>query len=148
VMNEPGEVAAVCVSRTTGTVKTPVERAEVRVGHGLVGDAHAGDWHRQVSLLGVEEIERALGGPIAEHAGRFAENLAVRRLPPAAYRVGTRLRVGPDVLLEISQIGKECHTGCAIRKQTGDCIMPRRGLFARVLAGGFVAPGDAVEVVE
>lgn len=147
-MDERGEVAAVCVSATTGTVKTPVERAEVRVGHGLVGDAHAGDWHRQVSLLSVEEIEQALGGSIAEQAGRFAENLAVRRLPPAAYRVGTRLRVGAAVRLEITQIGKQCHTGCEIKKLTGDCIMPRRGLFAKVLVGGVVAPGDAVEVVE
>lgn len=147
-MDGRGEIAAVCVSEKTGTVKTPVPRAEVRVGHGLVGDAHAGEWHRQVSLLSVEEIEQALGGTIAEHAGRFAENLAVRRLPAQAYRVGSRLRVGPDVLLEISQIGKQCHTGCQIKQLTGDCIMPRRGLFARVLAGGFVVPGDAVQVVE
>lgn len=142
-----GRVEAVCMSRKKGTVKTPVGRAEVRVGHGLVGDAHAADWHRQVSLLKVDEIERALTEDIERSAGRFAENLSVRGLPPQAYTVGTKLRVGASVVLEISQIGKECHTRCAVYKQTGDCIMPRLGLFARVLEGGPVAVGDAVEVV-
>jgi molybdopterin adenylyltransferase len=143
-----GRVEAVCISRKKGALKKPVPRAEVRVGHGLVGDAHVGTWHRQVSLLEVAEIEQALGVGIAEAAGRFAENLAVRGLPPEAWVVGTRLRVGDAVRLEITQIGKECHQHCAVFKQTGDCIMPRRGLFARVLAGGDVAVGDTVEVVE
>jgi MOSC domain-containing protein YiiM len=142
-----GRLEAVCVSRRKGTVKKPVERAEIRAGHGLVGDAHAGDWHRQVSLLEVREIEQALTEQIAVSAGRFAENLAVRGLPPQAYTIGTKLRVGSSVVLEISQIGKECHTRCAVYKQTGDCIMPRLGLFARVLQGGPVAVGDVVEVV-
>lgn len=143
-----GRVEAVSISAKKGTIKTPVPRAEVRVGHGLVGDAHAGKWHRQVSLLDAGEIETALAAGIAASAGRFAENLAVRGLPPAAYVVGTKLRVGAEVLLEISQIGKECHSKCEIYRSTGDCIMPRRGLFARVLHGGVVAAGDAVEVVE
>jgi len=142
-----GRVEAVNTSRKKGTVKTPVERVELRVEHGVVGDAHAGPWHRQVSLLAVEAIEGALHGAIPEVAGRFAENLAVRDLPPEAFLVGTKLRVGASVVLEITQIGKECHTRCAIYKQTGDCIMPKQGLFARVLEGGFVEAGDPVEVV-
>ena len=142
-----GRVEAVCTSRKKGTIKKPVESAEVRVGHGIVGDAHAGDWHRQVSLLEVGEIEQALTEEIALSAGRFAENLAVRDLPREAYTIGTKLKVGSSIVLEISQIGKECHTRCAVYKQTGDCIMPRLGLFARVLEGGPVAVGDVVEVV-
>ena len=142
-----GRVEAVSVSREKGTVKTPVERAEVRVDHGLVGDAHAGPWHRQVSLLAVEAIEKALSVCLPEAAGRFAENLAVRDLPSEGYTVGTKLRVGDSVLLEITQIGKKCHTRCAIYTQTGNCIMPKMGLFAKVLEGGFVAVGDRVEVV-
>ena len=142
-----GRIEAVCTSRKKGTIKKPVESAEVRVGHGLVGDAHAGDWHRQVSLLEAGEIEQALAEEIARSAGRFAENLSVRDLPREAYTIGTKLRVGRSVVLEISQIGKECHTRCAVYKQTGDCIMPRLGLFARVLEGGPVAVGDPVEVV-
>ena len=142
-----GRIEAVCTSRKKGTIKKPVESAEVRVGHGIVGDAHAGDWHRQVSLLEVGEIEQALTQEIGRSAGRFAENLAVRDLPREAYTIGTKLRVGRSVVLEISQIGKECHTRCAVYKQTGDCIMPRLGLFARVLEGGPVAVGDPVEVV-
>jgi molybdopterin adenylyltransferase len=142
-----GRVEAINLSAKKGTVKTPAPRAEIRVGHGLVGDAHAGKWHRQVSLLEVGEIEKALAQPLAETAGRFAENLSVRGLPPEAYTVGTKLRVGASVVLEISQIGKECHTRCAIYNQVGDCIMPRVGLFARVLEGGTVEIGDAVEVV-
>ncbi len=142
-----GRVEAVCISRKKGTVKRPVGRAEVRVGHGLVGDAHAGPWHRQVSLLAVEEIERALAQTLPEVAGKFAENLAVRDLPPESATVGTKLRVGDAVLLEITQLGKECHQHCAIYTRTGECIMPKLGLFARVLAGGVVAVGDAVEVV-
>ena len=142
-----GRVEAVNISRKKGTVKTPVERAELRVDHGLVGDAHAGPWHRQVSLLAVEAIEKALSVGLPEAAGRFAENLTVRDLPPEGYTVGTKLRVGDAVLLEITQLGKECHTRCAIYRQTGDCIMPKMGLFAKVLEGGFVAAGDRVEVV-
>ena len=142
-----GRIEAVCTSRKKGTIKKPVESAEVRVGHGIVGDAHAGDWHRQVSLLEVGEIEQALTQEIGRSAGRFAENLAVRDLPREAYTIGTKLKVGSSIVLEISQIGKECHTRCAVYKQTGDCIMPRLGLFARVLEGGPVAVGDSVEVV-
>jgi len=146
VVEVPGIVEAVNVSRKKGTVKTPVPRAELRVDHGVVGDAHAGPGHRQVSLLEVEAIETSLSVGLSEAAGRFAENLAVRGVPEEAYTVGTRLQVGKAVLLEISQIGKECHTRCAIYRQVGDCIMPRLGIFARVIEGGFVEAGDVVEV--
>ena len=142
-----GRVEAINVSRKKGTAKTSVPSAELRVDHGVVGDAHAAPWHRQVSLLALDAIESALSLKMPEAAGRFAENLTVRDLPPESYVVGTRLRIGGDVVLEISQIGKECHTKCAIYRQVGDCIMPRLGLFARVVEGGSVKAGDAVEVI-
>lgn len=129
------------MSTARGTPKQNVGRAVLRAGHGLEGDAHAGDWHRQVSLLSYEKVQEfnARGAQVED--GAFGENLLVsgfdfRRLP-----VGTRLRCG-SVTLEITQIGKECHSGCEIYKRVGDCIMPREGVFARVLTGGTVAVGD------
>jgi MOSC domain-containing protein YiiM len=117
------QLLSINVSREVGVPKTPVERAVLRAGHGIEGDAHAGDWHRQVSLLADEDIET------------FAENLTTRGLDLSHLPVGSRLRIG-RALLEITQIGKECHEGCAIRRQVGDCVMPRCGVFARVLEGG------------
>ncbi|MDI7267812.1 MAG: MOSC domain-containing protein [Myxococcota bacterium] len=142
-----GRVVAVNVSARKGVPKTPVPCVELRPDHGVVGDAHGAPGARQVSLLSAEAIEQALGQDPVEAAGKFAENITVGELPAEAYDVGTRLRVGLDVVLEISQIGKECHTKCAIYRQVGDCIMPRQGVFAMVVEGGTVAVGDAVEVV-
>jgi MOSC domain-containing protein YiiM len=143
---ETGVIVAVNVSREKGTRKVPVERALLRVGHGVEGDAHAGAWHRQVSLLSMSSIEKMRGKGLELQPGDFAENLTVSGLDVWALPVGTRLLVGDDVELEVTQIGKECHLGCDIRRQVGDCVMPREGIFAKVVAGGVVRPGDAVRV--
>jgi MOSC domain-containing protein YiiM len=125
------------VSERTGEQKTPVPRARLREGHGIEGDAHACDWHRQVSLLAEEDIDTLRGRGITIGFGDFAENLTTRGIDLASLPIGARLHVGAAVL-EVTQIGKECHTGCAISRTTGDCVMPRRGVFTRVIVGGEV----------
>lgn len=136
-------IEGICISERKGIVKTPVSAIEMRVGHGIVGDAHAGDWHRQVSLLARESIERVKKVLPDLDDGAFAENLITSGVDwRHDATVGDRVRIGDDVVLEVTQIGKECHTACAIGKATGDCIMPREGIFCRVLAGGDVRPGD------
>ncbi len=138
-------VVAVCISTRKGTPKFEAPQGELVAGHGIEGDAHAGPWHRQISLLGRESVDKMREKfPDLPH-GAFAENILTEGLCLYELPVGTRLRVGP-ALLEVTQIGKECHQGCAIRKITGDCVMPREGIFARVLEGGTVKAGDAVEV--
>lgn len=139
-----GRVLAVCTSAARGTQKTPADAVTLVAGHGIEGDAHAGDWHRQVSLLSAEKIDafRARGAVVGD--GAFGENLVVEGFDLRTVPVGTRFRIG-TALLELTQIGKECHSHCAIYKQMGECIMPREGVFARVLSGGVVRPGDAVE---
>ncbi|PJA76672.1 MOSC domain-containing protein [bacterium CG_4_9_14_3_um_filter_65_15] len=140
-----GRLEAICISEARGTVKKPVSPAEFRVDHGIVGDAHAGDWHRQVSVLPAESIARMRDKMPSLADGAFAENLIVSGLVEATFALGDRITLGP-VVLEVTQIGKECHQGCEIRRITGDCIMPREGLFCRVLVGGQVAVGDAVDL--
>ncbi len=139
-------LASINVSIAKGTRKQPVER--VRVGpEGLVGDAHAGPWHRMVSLLAEESIAkmRALGLSVA--AGDFAENLTTEGVDLLALPLGTRLRIGAQLVLELTQHGKECHDRCAIYYQAGDCVMPREGVFARVVEPGEIAVGDPLEVL-
>ena len=140
-------VTAVCISEIKGVIKTPVPEIFVKVNHGVVGDAHAGEWHRQVSLLGDESVDK-LRDKIPElNAGVFAENILTRGMCLYELPIGTKLRAG-GALLEVTQIGKECHnSGCAIKKQTGDCVMPREGIFASVLEEGVIKPGDSIEVV-
>jgi TatD DNase family protein len=140
-----GRVVAVCRSEKKGTPKTNIHTGEFRVNHGLVGDAHAGDWHRQVSLLSFEQVEafRARGAEVAD--GAFGENLVVEGIDFKALPVGTILECG-GVTLEMTQIGKECHSHCAIFKVMGDCIMPREGVFARVLQGGSIREGDEMRI--
>jgi len=140
-----GTVLAVCVSEKKGTAKKDVGSAEFRREHGVVGDAHAGPWHRQVSLLSFERVEefRARGASVGD--GAFGENLLVEGIDFKALPVGTTLQCGA-VLLEITQIGKKCHSECEIFHQVGDCIMPREGAFARVLEGGTIKKGDAIHV--
>jgi MOSC domain-containing protein YiiM len=128
-------ILSINISERTGEQKTPVERAVLREGHGIEGDAHAGDWHRQVSLLADEDIALMRGRGIRIGFGDFAENITTIGIDLAALPIGARLRLG-DALLEVTQIGKECHQHCAIFAAVGDCVMPRRGIFARVLRGG------------
>ena len=142
-----GRIEAICISPQKGTVKESVPAVELRAGHGIVGDAHAGDWHRQVSLLPGESIEkvRAMMPDLAD--GAFAENLVTRGLDLGSVQVGDRIAIDAAVLMEVTQIGKKCHHGCAIREITGDCIMPREGIFCRVLVGGQVVTGSRLRFV-
>jgi len=142
-----GVLASLCVSGRKGMPKGAVERAELREGHGIVGDAHAGPWHRQVSVLDEADVDAMRSNGLDLEPGAFGENLVVRGMDLAALGIGTVLKVGP-ALLEITQIGKVCHSHCAIWAATGDCIMPRLGLFAEVRRGGVVAPGAAVSVTK
>ena len=140
-------VVAVCISRNKGERKTPVDLVEVRESHGIVGDAHAGDWHRQVSLLAQESIEKMQRMGLSVDAGDFAENITTSGIDLVSLPLGVRLQIG-ETLLEVTQIGKECHNRCAIYYQAGDCVMPKEGIFAKVLHGGFVKPDDAIEVLQ
>jgi MOSC domain-containing protein YiiM len=140
------EVIAVCISENKGERKIPVASVELREEHGIVGDAHAGEWHRQVSLLALESIEKMQRMGLDVDTGDFAENITTKGIDLPSLPIGTQLTVGA-VLIEITQIGKECHTRCAIYHQAGDCVMPKEGIFARVLHGGVVKPGDLIEVV-
>ena len=141
------EVTAVCISTMKGVPKKEVPEIEVKIDHGIVGDAHAGNWHRQISLLAGESVDKMREKIPALKNGAFAENIVTRGLTLYELPVGTKLRVGP-ALLEVTQIGKECHSACAIKKVTGDCVMPREGIFAKVLEEGVIRAGDKVEVVE
>jgi len=142
-----GRLVAVSSSARKGTRKTPRPSAVLRQGHGLVGDSHAGTG-RQVSLLAEESIASMRAAGCEVGPGDFAENLTTAGLVLHELPIGTRLRVGATVLLQITQIGKECHTDCEIRRLTGRCVMPTQGVFARVLVGGEVAPGDEIEALE
>ena len=144
-----GKVFAVCLSKAKGTRKEVVEEGELKENFGMVGDAHASNnWHRQVSLLAVESIEKMRQQGFNVNVGDFAENLTCEGVVLTALPVGTKIKVGNDVFLRISQIGKECHTGCAVFKQAGTCIMPKEGVFAEVLHGGKVKAGDEITPVE
>ncbi|MFH1034684.1 MAG: MOSC domain-containing protein [Pseudomonadota bacterium] len=136
-------IISVNISETKGVRKTPIPEGQLDPQHGLVGDAHAGTWHRQLSLLALESIQVMRGLGLDVNPGDFAENITTQGLTLHTLPIGTRLRLGP-VEVEVTQIGKECHAGCAIRQQAGDCIMPRQGIFVRVLGPGPVRPGDPV----
>ncbi len=141
-----GRIKAISISKDRGTQKDNVQAAELKVGFGIVGDAHAGNWHRQISLLAQESIKkmRAKGAKVA--AGDFAENITTEGIDLQSLTIGSKLRVGPDAELEITQFGKKCHSDCEIFQQIGDCIMPREGIFAKVTKPGRVKPGDRIEV--
>jgi molybdenum cofactor synthesis domain-containing protein len=138
-----------CIGETKGVRKRAVDCAVFRAGHGIEGDAHAGPWHRQVSLLSHEDIETVRRDGLRDISpGDFAENIILSGLDLASLGLGTRLRLGRDVVLSITQIGKSCHSRCRIYELTGDCIMPRVGLLARVQVGGTVQTGDPVEILD
>ncbi len=143
-----GTIVAVCTSKKKGIRKRNVEEAELKVDWGIVSDAHADNWHRQVSLLAMESIEKmcALGLNVAP--GSFAENLTTQGIDLLSLPIGSQVQVGDEVVLEITQHGKICHDRCAIYQQVGDCVMPREGIFARVIKGGQIRTGDAIESIQ
>ena len=142
-----GKVLAVCISEKKGTQKKPVPEITLKEDWGIVGDAHAGHWHRQVSLLAFEKIDEFRKKGAEVDFGAFGENIVCEGFDLKTLPVGTRFRIG-DCLLELSQIGKACHSHCEIYKVMGDCIMPREGVFTVVLKGGVVRPGMEIEMVE
>jgi len=146
VMNMSASVVAVNISQSKGERKTSVSSAQFKVDHGIVGDAHAGDWHRQISLLAKESIDKMRKLGLDVDSGDFAENITTQGLDLVALPIGTHVEIG-EALIEVTQIGKECHTRCAIYHQAGDCVMPKEGIFARVLRGGVVMNGDDVRVL-
>lgn len=141
-----GKIMAVCISEKRGTQKKNIEKVRLIENFGLEGDAHGGNWHRQVSLLSYEKVRVFEEKGISVEDGAFGENLLVEGFDFKTLPIGTRFRCG-DVLLEMTQIGKECHSHCEIYQAVGDCIMPREGVFARVLHGGEIQIGDEMEIV-
>jgi MOSC domain-containing protein YiiM len=144
--SQRGTVLAVCTSERKGIRKRNIDQAELRPDWGIVGDAHAADWHRQVSLLAWESIEKMRELGLNVNAGSFAENITTQGLSLVDLPVGTHLRLG-QALVEVTQIGKVCHERCAIYFQAGDCVMPREGIFVRVHDGGQVKVGDTIEIL-
>lgn len=141
------KIESIAISKKKGTRKTQVEETELIADHGLEGDAHAGPWHRQVSFLSSESIRKARDKGLDVTFGDFAENIATSGIDWLKVPIGTRIRVGDTALVEITQIGKECHNKCAIYYMAGDCIMPREGIFARVLTGGKIRKGDLLTIL-
>ena len=141
-----GIIEAVCISNQKGMVKQAMRDITLKEDWGIEGDAHAGDWHRQISLLAGESIDLMRKKlPDIDH-GMFAENIVTRNIDLSCLIIGNRLTIGDKVVLEITQIGKECHNGeCAIQRATGECIMPKEGVFCRVIQGGTVIPGMIVK---
>ncbi len=140
-------LTAISVSDKKGMRKTNVNEAVLEMESGIMGDAHAGPWHRQVSLLAQESIEKMRNLGLDVKAGDFAENLTTEGIDLLSLPVGTKMRLGETVVLEVTQIGKVCHERCAIYYQAGDCVMPKEGIFARVLVPGKLVPGDKITVV-
>ncbi len=142
-----GVIKAISVSKKKGIPKTNVPEAVLEIDFGIVGDAHAANWHRQVSLLSIESIDKMVAMGAKVSPGNFAENITTEGIELLKLPVGSKLGVGEDTELEITQIGKECHRRCAIFEQVGDCIMPREGIFAKVNKGGLIKVGDIIEVL-
>lgn len=141
-----GKIKAISISTKKGTKKNNVPEAELKVDLGMEGDAHAGNWHRQISLLAVESIDKMIAKGANVSPGNFAENITTEGIELVKLPIGSRLKVGNGIELEVTQIGKECHSRCEIFKQVGDCIMPREGIFAKVMKAGKIKVGDTIEV--
>lgn len=147
-MNNIGKVISINISEKKGTIKKPIEKGMFKQNHGLVGDAHAGEWHRQISLLGIESIEKTRKQGIdGLTPGVFAENLTTEGMVLYELPVGTKLKIG-DTIQEVTQIGKKCHKGCEIKTKVGDCVMPREGIFTKIIKDGEVKCGDKIEIIE
>ena len=142
-----GRIVAVSLSLKKGVKKTNILKGILIENYGLENDAHAGDWHRQLSLLAIESIAKIRERGLDVNPGDFAENITTAGIKLWELPVGTRLKLGEDALVEVTQIGKECHDRCAIYKQVGDCVMPREGIFVRILKGGTIRPSDAIKIL-
>ena len=142
-----GRIKAISVSQEKGTQKTNIPRAELKADFGIIGDAHSGNWHRQVSLLALESIDKMIAKGAKVAPGNFAENITTEGIDLCALEMGSRLKLGTEVELEITQFGKKCHSHCEIFEQIGDCIMPREGIFAKVVKAGTIKVGDHIEVI-
>lgn len=143
-----GRVTAVCTSPEKGMRKKNVGSAKLLVDFGLEGDAHGGPWHRQVSMLAQESIDKMRAKGLDVGPGDFAENITTEGIDLVALPIGTQVTIGEEVIGEVTQIGKECHHGCAIRQQAGDCVMPREGIFIKVIQEGTVTVGDVIAVLK
>jgi MOSC domain-containing protein YiiM len=147
-----GKVISINLSVEKGTIKVPVEEAEFKIDHGIVGDAHARNWHRQISLLADESVDK-MRAKVSDNAfnmlkpGVFAENITTEDIELSILPIGTKLKIG-ETIQEVTQIGKECHKGCEIRNIVGDCIMPREGMFTKVIKSGIVKVNDLIEVIK
>lgn len=141
------KIVSIAVSRKKGTIKKCIPQAELIENHGIKEDAHAGDWHRQLSFLASESIENASSEDFPLNYGDFAENVATTGIDWKSQPVGRRFKLGNGAVVEVTQIGKECHKKCAIFYRTGDCIMPREGVFARILKGGTIHVGDTIKQI-
>lgn len=146
---QTGTIAAISVSKTKGVKKNNVASALFVENHGIAEDAHAANWHRQVSLLAQESIDKMISAGLTHlKCGDFAENITTVGVDLVSLPIGTKVLLGDEVLLEVTQIGKECHNRCAVYYTAGDCIMPKEGIFAAVIKGGKVSSGDTIRVVE
>ena len=141
------KIASINISTKKGVIKEPVDKAELKIDHGIVGDAHAGNWHRQISMLSKESIQKMKDKGF-DHLkfGDFAENITTEGIEVFTLPIGTKLRLG-ECEVEVTQIGKKCHMGCAIRQTTGDCVMPREGIFVKVLKEGTININDEIEII-
>jgi MOSC domain-containing protein YiiM len=142
-----GRIRAISVSKQKGTQKVNVPEAELRAGFGIVGDAHAGNWDRQISLLEIESIDLMAAKGAKVSPGDFAENITTEGIDLSKLKIGDKLKLGTEVEIKITKFGKECHGRCVIYEQIGDCIMPRRGVFAKVDRKGSIKVGDTIEVI-
>lgn len=142
-----GRIVSINISDRKGIRKKPVDEVILKTGYGIEGDAHASsEWHRQVSLLAIESIKKMQSLGLDVKPGDFAENLTTEGIDLLSLPIGTRMTIGVEIEVEVSQIGKECHTRCAIYYQAGDCVMPKEGIFVKVLKGGKVRKGDSIVV--
>ena len=141
------KVVSINISDRKGVRKKPVDEAVIKGNYGIEGDAHSSsEWHRQVSLLALESIRKMQGMGLDVHPGDFAENITTEGIDLLSLPLGTRIQIGQGIVGEVSQIGKECHTRCAIFYQAGDCVMPKEGIFIRILRGGIIRKGDGISI--
>lgn len=142
------KVVSINISEKKGTIKVPVDKAEIKLNHGIVNDAHAGNWHRQISMLASESIDKMKQKGFNHlKFGDFAENITTQGIEVYLLPVGSKLRIG-ECKVEVTQIGKKCHSGCEIKKITGDCVMPREGIFVKVIKEGYIKINDNIELLK